>query len=121
MKATEYLQSASESDFKDTVIDLAHHYKWLVHHDRPARTSRGWATAIQGDAGFPDLVLAKFGRIIFAELKTETGGVTDEQQTWLDALANWHSECWVVVWRPSDMGLIRELLSSIPGDEELKR
>jgi hypothetical protein len=40
------------------------------------------ARAIQGDAGFVDLVLARRGSVVFAELKTERGKLTDEQIVW---------------------------------------
>jgi hypothetical protein len=44
--------------------------------------------SMRSAAGFPDCVLVhpKKGRLIFAELKSETGKVTPEQQSWIDAL-----------------------------------
>ena len=78
----------SETELKDAVIDMAQLFGWLVHHDRPARKGdRGWATHIQGNAGFPDLVLARGGRVLFVELKSETGKFTDEQFAWGLAIA----------------------------------
>ena len=76
----------SEATFQREVIKLARAHGWLVHAQRPARTKRGWATAIQGDPGFPDLVLVRQRRIIFAELKTETGRLPGDQRAWLGAL-----------------------------------
>jgi hypothetical protein len=76
----------SEEEFTAWTIDLFRSQGWLVHHDRPARTSQGWRTAIQGDAGFPDIVAVRRGSILFAELKTENGRVSAEQQRWLKAL-----------------------------------
>ena len=104
----------------DKVIALAHACGWLVYHQRPARTGRGWRTAIQGDAGFPDLVLARDqvtidpnyrGRLIVAELKTEQGKLTQAQLEWIQALGLTHS-IETYVWRPSDLlsGAIEEVL-----------
>ena len=90
----------SEADFQTQIIALAHLQGGIVHHTRSAMNRRGqWSTPIQGDKGFPDLVLARGGRIIFAELKSEKGKPTPEQQAWLEAL-NWGAEAYV--WRPDD-------------------
>jgi len=109
-------RSQSEDDFKDRVVDLAHYHGWLVHHDRPARQKDGsWATHIQGDRGFPDLVLVHRKRkiLVFAELKSTKGGIRPDQRTWLDALHAIESISWVQVylWRPSDWDEISQVLS----------
>ena len=99
----------TERDFQRTVIDLARLKSWMAHHCRPAVLPSGkWATHIQGDAGFFDLVLIKEGRVIFAELKAEDGKLSKAQQAWQDA-AGWPVE--VYVWRPSDFDRIVEILS----------
>lgn len=93
----------TEQQLLDAVIELAGWYGYLIHHDRPARTTTGWTTAIQGHRGFPDLLLAhpKTGTIITAELKSEKGRVTPEQQQWLDTLKHtirtftWRPEHWL--------------------------
>jgi len=88
----------TEAEFQRIVIDMAHLFGWRVAHFRPARTARGWRTPVAADGkGFPDLVLAKAGRVIFAELKTDTGRLSDDQQAWRDALPD------AVVWRPRDL------------------
>jgi hypothetical protein len=91
-----------ERDFQRAVIDLARLMGWRVHHTRPALTQRGrWLTPIQGDAGFPDLVLCRPPRLILAELKRVGGKTTAEQQAWLDALASCAAlECYL--WTPND-------------------
>ena len=91
----------SEEDFGKTVIELAQLYDWLVSHFRPGRTLQGWRTAIQGDKGFPDLVLVRSPRVIFAELKSERGRLTPEGKAWKELL----EQCPGVeyyLWRPED-------------------
>ena len=79
-------QAISEEAFQRQVVQLAHLYGWRVHATRPAWTKKGWKTPIQGDKGFPDLVLVKGGRLILAELKKEDGHLTQSQGEWLVAL-----------------------------------
>jgi hypothetical protein len=105
----------TEEAWQNQVIDLARLFGWHVHHTRPARTARGWATPIQGHKGFPDLVLARAGRVIFAELKTDTGRLRPEQQEWQQELTAYGSEDAdptheVYVWRPADRRRVEETL-----------
>ena len=51
-------------------------------------------------AGFPDYVLLRPPRVIFAELKREKGKATAAQQRWLDGLLECGQEAYL--WRPSD-------------------
>ena len=99
----------TEAQFQAAVIELAQINGWRVFHARKAQNGKGaWRTPVAADgAGFPDLVLVK-DRVIFAELKTNTGRVSPAQREWLDALAEArvkaHSTGVVdaVVWRPKD-------------------
>jgi hypothetical protein len=99
----------SEKMFTAQVIQLARWHKWRVAHFRPAMTKRGrWVTAVQGDgAGFPDLVLARNGRLIFAELKSAKGKLTKEQIQWAVAIEPGAA---FFVWRPADLDRIEEVL-----------
>ncbi len=96
----------------DTIIGMAHDLGWLVHHDRPARTVDGWRTAVQGDAGFPDLLMIhpKTGAVLCMELKREGKQPTEPQEVWLAAFAK--SPIRSGVWRPSDLlsGAVGEAL-----------
>ncbi len=83
---------------------------------RDARTTAGWRTAGSGDVrGFPDCVLVRpadgdqRGRIIFAELKSEPGRTTPEQQAWMAAILGANGEGYV--WRPSDLEDIERVLA----------
>ncbi len=59
-------------------------------------------------SGFPDRVLVR-DRVIFAELKTEKGVVSDSQREWLTGLARGGAE--VYLWRPSDLDEVARVLS----------
>lgn len=88
-----------EADLQNGVIELARLLGYRVAHFRPALTTKGWRTPVEADGkGFPDLVLARPGRLIFAELKGDTGRPTLEQGEWLSALAAAGAELYV--WRP---------------------
>lgn len=95
----------TEDQLLRCVIDLAHVHHWRVAHFRPARTERGYRTAVQGDGvGFPDLLMLRGGRMVVAELKGERGRLTTEQHDWIAAfdLFLFPSEQKAVyVWRPA--------------------
>lgn len=89
MTATTLRQS--EASLQRAIIDLARATGWLVYHTHDSRHSA---------KGFPDLVLLRGDRVIFAELKTDVGRLTAEQLRWLDALEE--AGCRTRVWRPAD-------------------
>ena len=93
----------TEAEFMEKVIARARARGWLVHHVRPCRTQRGWTTPIQGHAGFPDLVLARPGQVLFRELKVPGGRLTAAQRLWLDVLGG-------EVWRPHDFDVIADII-----------
>lgn len=91
-----------ETELTRTALEIARLLGWRTAHFRPAQTGRGWRTAVQGDgAGFPDLVLARPPRLVFAELKSETGRVHVEQQRWLNLLEGC-TQVETYLWRPAD-------------------
>jgi hypothetical protein len=96
----------TEADFLAAVLDLARYRHWRVAHFRPALTQTGrWLTPMTGDRGYPDLTLARGGRVIHAELKAATGRMGPGQQEWADAIG----ETWRL-WRPAALDEIaREL------------
>jgi hypothetical protein len=98
------LQSMTEKDFQQWVVDLATVLGFHCYHTYDSRRSA---------PGFPDLVLTKNGRLIFAELKREKGKVTPEQTQWLNALGVVCEQNETVekyLWRPSDAPQIEEVL-----------
>ena len=107
----------TEAEFQSAVVDLAHQRHWLIHHCRPCLNERGkYQTAIQGDKGFVDLVMARRGRIIFWELKTDSkrSTTTPDQDRWLTELTMIGDRCPDVdarVMRPSDWEqIVKELM-----------
>lgn len=100
----------TESQFLDTVVEYATLRGWRWTHFRPARTEKGWRTPLQGSRGFPDLVLVKDHRLIFAELKSQRGRKPDQdQQAWLDVLQGVPG-VETCVWRPADWDKIEAVL-----------
>ena len=104
-------ERVTEADFQRLLVELAQLRGWKVQHTRPAQNSRGrWSTPIQGDAGFPDLVLARNGVVIVLELKSEKGRLSASQREWLEALgwdgqedgSHTNTRLAVKVARPSD-------------------
>ena len=83
----------SEKELLGLVTDIAEAGKWLVYHTYDSRRSQ---------AGFPDLVMTRAGRTIFAELKSQKGRIKAAQQNWLDELRKTKG-LEVFLWRPSDM------------------
>ncbi len=102
------LDTSSERDFIDAVIHEAHQRGWFVHHDRPAWTAMGYRTAIQGEPGFPDLVLLKGEQLLYWELKAKNGRVSPTQKAWHRRMANAGHP--VRVLRPSDRDEIERML-----------
>lgn len=82
----------TEDEFLQQVREVALSYRWLAYHTH--RSDRS-------DPGFPDLVLVKADRVIFAELKSPNGRLRTDQRTWLAALQGAGQE--VALWRPADL------------------
>jgi len=99
----------SEEVFQQQVIEAAQILGWKAHHARKAWTKKGFRTPIQGDPGFPDLVLARAPRVLFVELKVDNGRLTDAQEWWMEEL----NQCPGVetyVWRPKMWDLLLKIL-----------
>ncbi|NWL32962.1 VRR-NUC domain-containing protein [Paenarthrobacter nitroguajacolicus] len=87
--------SPSEDEFQSAVLQLAQLLGYqLRYHNPDSRRSQ---------AGFPDLVLGSSSRkrLLFRELKTDTGRVSPAQRVCMEILnlagAN------AAVWRPQDL------------------
>ena len=105
----------TEKQLLECVRSLAKGLGWLTYHTHNSRRS---------EPGFPDLVMVRPPRLIFAELKNEKGVVSDAQERWLLELGKvedwlydfddlYDAEVVVVhVWRPAQWldGTIEEIL-----------
>ena len=81
----------TEKVFQGHVKQLALICGFRVYHTHDSRRS---------DAGFPDLVMIRRGRLIVAELKREKGKTTPDQEAWIEAFRETGAETYV--WRPAD-------------------
>lgn len=121
MKATELVASLTEDQLLTKVTDLARVRGWLTHHDRG-----DYRKCIQGDPGFPDLVLVRNRRILLVELKTSNGRLSVDQRKWFTALGAVDgnksnpfrvtetadgSGLSVEVWRPDIFAMVEEILA----------
>lgn len=89
----------SEADLQAKILQLAGYQGWLAYHTHDSRRSQ---------EGFPDLVLVRAPRLIFAELKSMRGSMSPAQYVWLDELDRTPAE--VYIWRPCDWPEIERIL-----------
>ena len=88
-------KAMTEVELFENVRAAARLYGWLLYHTRDSHGST---------AGFPDMVLARPGHILFLELKRENRNATPAQEEWLGILETSCVEGPVktFLWRPSD-------------------
>lgn len=92
----------TENDLLVAVLDLCKLRRAHVHHCRPALSRSGrWMTPIQGDAGFPDLVIVTASAVLWRELKGVKGRATPQQRLWHQRLSDAGQD--VAVWKPQDL------------------
>jgi hypothetical protein len=96
------LNSMTEADFQQWIKDLCDRLRLKYYHTHDSRRST---------KGFPDCVIVGPGQVVYAELKTLRGRVTEEQQGWLNALLR--AGQFVYLWRPSDMEEIEIILKRL--------
>lgn len=91
----------TEADLREQIRTLCDLFRWKMYFS--------W-TSIHSPKGMLDLLLTnrEKKRVIFAELKTEKGKLTPEQQETFDDLEECGAE--VYVWRPVDIESIARLL-----------
>jgi hypothetical protein len=101
-------RAITEADWQRKVEELLTQYGWLFYHapdNRPGRS--GHVQNIR--AGFPDLVAVRGSRIIYAELKRETGKQSPAQVIWQNRLEAAGAEYYL--WKPSDVTGVAQILS----------
>ena len=101
------LPAQSEADFQRMVVDMAHRLGWVTFSVRQAAVHFGKGAdrkdmAFVTSGGWPDLVLCKPPKLLFAELKSEKKGakVSPEQEEWIAWLKGCNED--VRVWSPRD-------------------
>lgn len=102
----------SEADWQQQFVQLARLLGWKhMHVRRSLGRGRKWVTATNVD-GWPDLTLwnPTQQRVMFVELKSETGRLSPDQETVLRSLIEAGQE--VHVLRPSDLERARDLLAA---------
>lgn len=106
----------TEAEFQQLIIDAAHYLGWRVAHFRGVRVQRKdgtvfYQTPVQADGeGFPDLVLVNptQRRVIYAEIKSETGSLSPEQIAWKALLEAAGQEYYL--WKPRDWNEVEKTL-----------
>jgi hypothetical protein len=98
------LRAITEASWQWTVVGHARRAGWFCHFvpDNLYRKSfRDKKPMDLGDKGYPDITFARNGEFFFAELKSETGVLSDDQKKWRDRILSagieWH------LWRPRDL------------------
>jgi len=94
------LSRVKERPFQAQVEIWARRAGWLAYHS--------WSS-LHSARGFPDLCLVRGTRLLFVELKTSKGEVTQSQREWLQALSLVPG-IEVYVFRPADEATIKEVL-----------
>ena len=90
----------NERELEADIKELAGVFHWQYYHT--------WRS-IHSAAGFPDVVMVRGDRVIFAELKSEKAKVSPRQQEWLDALTG-TGKVEVYLFRPENWDRIVEIL-----------
>ena len=95
----------SERDYQKQIVELAETLGWRVYHTHDSRRS---------NPGFPDLVLVRDSRLVFIEVKRQSGKLSLAQKDWLTALSE-VAEVTTLIARPSDWEQVAScLLHFIP-------
>jgi len=91
--------ASTEKKFMAQIVKIACQLGWHFYH-----TFNSFHSA----AGYPDLALVRGNRYILAELKTEKGKLSKEQEKWLKLLEPTPVEQYL--WRPSQIEDILRIL-----------
>jgi hypothetical protein len=82
----------TEAELRALIVDAGHALGWEVFSLPAVKTRRPVKDAV----GYPDLTLARRHTVLFMELKTDNGVVSEDQWRWGIALPDWY------VIRPAD-------------------
>lgn len=96
----------TELEFQKWIADLARENGWKVQCNPDARKSTQFSTP-----GFPDLILARSGWLLFIECKMPSKTIRKEQKEWLLLLGS-YSEADIFVWEPKDVDEIKNVITN---------
>lgn len=108
-KISSFIIGISEAEFQSQVTQLAENLGWQWMHVVTTGTGHNFPLRGTMKKGWPDLMLVRRERMIFAELKGERGLVTPLQQWCLAILDQAGAEAYV--WRPSQLAEIAGCLT----------
>lgn len=91
----------TEAEFQKRITDYLDWRKILWYHVNDSRKDK---------KGFPDLVIVG-KHVIFAELKSEKGKVSPDQEKWLSALLAAGQQAYI--WKPSNWTDVQALLAAL--------
>ena len=98
------LTHVTEANFLNQVTEAATYLGWRTYHTWQSKHSA---------VGFPDLVMVRPPRVIFAELKSAKGKLTPPQRDWVRDLYDCTGvACYI--WRPEDWDAIVAILVPTP-------
>lgn len=89
MSADLLVRAMTEDELLQAITEAATWYGWRWVHYR-----RSDLAQMQGHSGFPDVVLARNGIVLYLELKSRTGRLKPDQHAWAEAIG----ENWYGVW-----------------------
>lgn len=91
-----------EASLQNSISQAASLHRWpCVYHTYDSRHS---------SEGFPDLIIAGYGRLIAWELKAQGENPDDDQERWIDTLSKVEGPPIVEVIRPQDLDRCLALL-----------
>lgn len=107
----------SEADLQQSIIVLAHAFGYRIAHFRSVQVTKKdgstfWQTPVAADGeGWPDLILARPGRLIAVECKKQREKPRPNQVAWAELLLS-TKRIEVYIFRPSDWldGTVEALL-----------
>jgi len=102
------IRLVKEREWQNLVIQLATARGWKHYHPPDNKPVNGRIQKVV--AGFPDLVLVRQGRMVFAELKREKGILSPEQVEWITQIRACKIEAYV--WRPSMVADVIKVLNN---------
>lgn len=100
-RARRATSSPAEAQWQREVVRLARQWRWRLYHPLIS-----WGSI----PGYPDLTMVRPPRLIYAELKSDTGTTTDAQRAWLDDLSRIPG-IEVYLWRPRDVEEVVHILA----------